>query len=366
MSIVLFLVILAVLIISHEFGHFIVAKKSGIRVDEFAIGFPPKLFSWVRGETKYSLNLLLFGGYVKIFGEDPNEETMTGPDSARSFTSKSKWVQAGVVVAGVFFNLLLAWFLFTLGFIAGIPSSIDRVPKGGTISDVALTITGVLKNSPAERALLMAGDRITAIGTEGKKPEALDPSSVQKFISLHPKEKLAIIYERGKETQSAIIVPEEGIVEGKAAIGVALDMVGIVRLPWYRALWEGAFVTVDLTKRTTVGIYELLKKAVVGEGSLAALTGPVGIVGLVGDASQFGFAYLISFVALISVNLAVLNLLPFPALDGGRLLLIIIEGITRKQIPPKFANTLNAIGFALLIALMLLVTYHDIARLMVG
>lgn len=363
MSIILFLIILAVLIISHEFGHFIVAKKLGIRVDEFAIGFPPKLFSWVRGETRYSLNLLPFGGYVKIFGEDPSEEAINGRDKERSFTGKPRWAQGMVILAGVFFNLLLAWMLFTVGFIAGVPSGEDNVPGGGIIRDVALTVTGVLPDSPAARAGLSTGDRIVAMGTDTEKPEILDPSSAQQFIASHGELKLAIIYERKKEERSAIVTPITGIVEGKFAIGITMDMVGTAKLPWYRAIYEGALTTYDITLRTVAGLYGLLKQAILGQGSLTALTGPVGIVGLVGDASLFGFAYLISFVALISVNLAVLNLLPFPALDGGRFLFILIESVTRKPIPPKIANTLNAIGFGLLILLMLVVTYHDIAKI---
>jgi len=368
MSIILFLIILAVLIVSHEFGHFIVAKKSGIRVDEFAVGFPPKLLSWTRGETRYSLNLIPFGGFVKIFGEDPNDESLKGPDSSRSFTAKPRIVQAAVVAAGVIFNLLLAWLLFAWGFMAGLPVSESSIPKGGVFTNPALTITAVLPESPAAMAELSEGDRIVELGTDKAKLTALTPEAMQEFIAAHPNEKIAVVYERGRgnntKTHSSVVTPSEGLVEGRAAIGAALDIVGTVRLPIHRAVMEGAKLTASVTTLTLKGFYDLIAKSIKKEegGGLAALTGPVGIVGLVGDASEFGFAYLLSFTAIISVNLAVLNMIPFPALDGGRLLFIGIEGIIRRPIPLRVANGLNMLGFAFLITLMIVVTYRDIVR----
>ncbi|MBX4215847.1 site-2 protease family protein [Candidatus Parcubacteria bacterium] len=374
MSILLFLIILAVLIVSHEFGHFIVAKGAGIRVDEFAVGFAPKLWSWVRGETKYSIGLLPFGGYVKIFGEDANEEGMQGPDRERSFTGKPRYIQALVVAAGVVFNLLLAWVLFSWGFLAGLPVSVESAPSGGTVTEIALTVTMVLPESPAAKAGLKDGDRITDIGilagTNVKKPASLEPEAVQAFIASHPGERIAVMYERGRgnneKTESVVVTPQAGLVEGeRSVLGIGLDQVGLVRLPFHLAVLEGARLTGSLTVRTITGFYDLIAKSMRKEegGGLAALTGPIGIVGLVGDASQFGFAYLLSFIAIISVNLAVLNMVPFPALDGGRLLFIGIEALLRRPIPAKVANALNMAGFALLITLMVLVTYRDIIRL---
>ncbi|MDP3958093.1 MAG: site-2 protease family protein [bacterium] len=360
MSIVLFLVILAVLIVSHEFGHFWAAKKAGIRVDEFGIGFPPKLFSWTRGETKYSLNLLPFGGYVKIYGEDPNEENLR---DARSFTSKSRLVQAWVVVAGVVFNALLAWLLFSAAFMIGVSSSAAEAPEGAALRDAGLTVTSVLPSTPAARAGLMPGDRITEIGTFDEKLGDLSPEAASEFIAAHAGQKVAIMYARGDEARSTVVMPISGIIEERAAIGVALDTVGTLRLPVHLAFIEGATLAANLVKRTYVGIKDLLVQALQGEGSLAALTGPVGIVSLVGAASDIGFTYLLTFIGLISINLAVLNLLPLPALDGGRLLFIGIEAATRRSIPPKVMNGLNALGFILLIGLMLVVTWHDIVRL---
>src|SRR3989344_4408085 len=152
MSIIIFLIVLAVLVLVHEFGHFIVAKKTGVRVDEFGLGFPPKLFGIKKGETEYTFNLIPFGGFVKIFGENPDEESMSGPDSTRSFVNKSKWVQASIIVAGVGFNFLLAWFLFSGTLVVGSPMSTDSLPNGAIVSNEQLLITGVQKDSPAEKA----------------------------------------------------------------------------------------------------------------------------------------------------------------------------------------------------------------------
>src|SRR3989344_3478636 len=379
MSIILFLIILLVLIVAHEFGHFIAAKKAGVRVDEFAIGFPPKIFSWVRGETKYSINLLPFGGFVKIFGEDPDDESLTGADRARSLTSQPRWIQAWVVLAGVLFNFVLAWILFSFGFLIDMTTPVDGAPKGAKFENVALTITQVLKDSPAYKVGLKVGDKIVEIGTANETPNStpltpeserssyLTPEPVRKFIETHGDQKLAIIYKEAGTSdgvvKAALLMPISGIVKDKPAIGVSFEMIGVAKLPIYLAVWEGGKQTIFVTELTVKGLYGLVKKAVVGEADIKSLTGPVGIVGLVGTASSFGFSYLISFVALISVNLAVLNFLPFPALDGGRAFFILIESVIRRPIPPKFLNIVNALGFIFLIGLMLVVTYHDILRL---
>ena len=364
MSIILFLIILLVLIVVHEFGHFIAAKKAGVRVDEFAIGFPPKIFSWVRGETTYSINILPFGGFVKIFGEDPNDESLTGTDKTRSLTSKSRLVQVWIVLAGILFNFLLAWGLFSFGFLIGTPSTIDGAPKGAQFENVALTITQVLKDSPADKAGLKAGDKIKELGTLDKKADINNPELTREFIATHGDQKLAIVYEEAKgETKGTVLTAISGVIKDKPAIGVSFEMIGVAKLPVHRAIWEGGRQTIFVTEQTVKGIYDLVKKAVVGEADIKSLTGPVGIVGLVGTASSFGFAYLISFVALISINLAVLNFLPFPALDGGRAFFILIESIIHRPIPYKFLNIVNALGFVFLIGLMLVVTYHDVVKL---
>lgn len=366
MSIILFLIILVVLIVSHEFGHFIIAKWAKIRVDEFAVGFPPRLFSIKKGETEYSVNALPLGGYVKIFGENPDEESTNGPDKNRSFVNQSKFVQASVILAGVIFNLLLAWILFSLGFIVGFPTALSGSGYENYAKDSALTILTVVPGTPADKAGLKSGDKITGFLSEIGESTGLNPDSASDFIANHGGTNLKVTYDRGGQTEEVNVIPVNGIVSGKSAIGISMDMVGVVKLPFFMAFWEGAKNTYYFTGETINGLYTLVKNALVGQGSLSAITGPVGIVKMVGDAGSLGFVYLLGFTALISINLAIVNLIPVPALDGGRLLFVMIEAIKRSPIKPVVANTVNVIGFAFLIILMIVVTYNDIVRLVAG
>lgn len=362
MTIILFLVVLAVLIFVHELGHFLVAKKSGIRVDEFAVGFPPKIFSWVRGETKYSLNLIPFGGYVKIFGENPDDESISGSDKARSFVHAKKWKQAAVLLAGVAFNVIFAWLLISISFMSG---SLVLIGEGSDkyanhIAERQVVLTGVLADSPAERAGLMAGDRLLGIGTTSG--EAVNTESVREAIVNNPAEDISVIYSRAGEIKYTDMVPELNTADNRKVIGIYMENVALVKMNPFLAFWEGAKLTITTTKEVAVGLSVFLYDSIRGAGDFSQVAGPVGIVGLVGDAAQFGFAYFLGFVAFISLNLAVINLIPFPALDGGRVLFVIIEAIIRKPINPKIANALNSIGFLLLILLMIIITYKDIMK----
>jgi len=344
-----------------------VAKKSGIRVDEFSFGFPPKLFGKKIGETTYNFNTLPLGGYVKIFGENPDENSMNGPDSKRSFVNKPKYVQAAVLFAGVFMNLLVAWVLLSVGFISGLPTSVGNVPKGAIVENQALTITSVLAESPAEIGGLKTGDKILSLETVTDSTKILSSNfgieSVQTFIKSHNNQEIKVSLIRGKEQKDVIVIPK--LNENKEAmVGISMDTIGILKLPIHLALWEGLKLTGDVTKATVIGFYDLIKSAILGKADMSTLTGPIGIVGVVGDAAEFGFIYLLSFTALISINLAVINLVPFPALDGGRLLFLLIEKIKGSRIKPQIANVMNAIGFGLLMILMAIISYHDIVKLL--
>lgn len=363
MSILIFIIILAVLILVHEYGHFIVAKKSGVRVDEFGIGFPPKLFGKKYGETEYTINTIPFGGFVKIFGENPDEASVEGPDRMRSMVNKPRIVQAAIIVAGVFFNILLAWVLISVGFMSGLPTSVEAAPAGAQVRDAELTVIAVTPDSPAETVGLMPGDAIESLRAGEVSIESPSVPEVQEFISPRVGVPIDIVYKRGDETFTQVITPASGIVEEGGAIGISMDTVGVVSLPPHRALWEGAKLTGSLTMAVLSAFSALIAGVVSGGADFSSLSGPVGIVGIVGDAAEFGFVYLLSLTALISINLAIINLIPFPALDGGRLLFIIIESIKGSPISPRVANTANAVGFVLLILLMVVITYNDILKL---
>lgn len=370
MSVIIFIIILSVLVFAHELGHFSVAKFFGIRVDEFGLGFPPrakKMFTW-KG-TLFTLNWLPFGGFVKIFGENPNdsEDTENGnlvdengevkPQGAH-FASKNRGVQAAVLVAGVVANFIFAWLLISLGFMTGLPA-----PAGLSydIENPRTVITTIMPGSPAAEAGLRSGDAIISLSRDGNQ-SSLAPGDAALFIG-ESSDPIMVSVERGDEHFETVVIPEEGIVPDRRAIGISMDIIGVVQLPIHEALWQGLKVTTELTLLTAKALGSFIGNAVIGQADLSQVTGPVGLAGMVGDARTLGFAYLLSLTALISINLAIVNLMPFPALDGGRLLFVAIESIIRRPIPSKVFNALNTVGFSLLILLMLVVTFRDIVKL---
>jgi regulator of sigma E protease len=285
--------------------------------------------------------------------------------AARSLVNKPRSTQAAVLVAGVTFNIILAWLLITLGFVHGLPAAVGDF-KVGKIENVNLTITNVLPNSPAAKAHLKPGDIIVALGSGKDSVEVPTVEQTQNFLALHGGKPVTIQYlSSGKESAKTVVTPIGGLVTGKAAIGISLDEVGLLKVPLWQAWWEGLLFTGSLILSTIVGLWHFLALIVTGSGgtALSQVTGPVGLVGLVGDARTLGLSYLLSFTALISINLAVINMIPFPALDGGRLLFLAVEAIKGSRINPKVTNMVNMVGFALLIILMLAVTYSDIGRL---
>jgi len=359
MSIILFLVILLLLVLVHEFGHFIVAKKSGIRVDEFAFGFPPRLFSVKKGETTYAFNALPFGGYVKIHGENPSD-VADGGDESRSFTAKPRIIQSAVIVAGVISNLLLAWLVLSLMLMIGATASSEDTKY--TLSDVRVMVVGAQEGSSAERAGIIPGDVVLSLAEGEEAISTPSMQSIAEFISVREGKSIALTYKRQQEEKTVEVIPESGIIPDAPAIGISMQEVGTLKLPLHRALIEGARYTWEYTKLTTVGITSFLWATITGHSDFSQVSGPVGIVKAVGQAAELGFANLLLFTALISINLAMINILPFPALDGGRLLFIVIESIIRRPIPLKVQNIFNVVGFALLMLLMVVVTFHDIAK----
>jgi len=354
MTIVLFIIVLTFLILVHELGHFWVAKRAGVRVEEFGIGFPPRLWGLKRGETFYSINLIPFGGFVKMLGENTLEG---GLADEGSLATKSRLAQAGVLVAGVVANFLIAWFLLSAALMIGLPAAVGTAPAGLEVTDPILMITSVQGGSPAETAGLKPGDEVISAAT---------PDEFVTGIAAARDTVTITVRSAGEEgIREVIIRPKVGLIaEGVPGIGVGVDLVGMAKAGPLAALWQGLLFTLRLVGLIVTGFFTLIKEAVLGEANMVkSLVGPIGLAGLVGDAQMIGLGYLLAFVAFISVNLAVLNLIPFPALDGGRLLILAIEGIIGKTLPAKLVGYLNLIGFVLLISLMLAVTYGDLIRL---
>ncbi len=365
MSILIFLGVLFLLVLVHEWGHYITAKLTGMRVDEFGIGFPPKLFGIKKGETEYTFNALPLGGFVKIYGEDGigDPSLREGSDYSRSFTGQNRFKQAIVLVAGVTMNVLFAWFLFSFAFMWGVERG---VTESAASENARLIVNEVVVDGPASEAELPRGAHITAVTRGGETLAQLTPTGFTEFVAKDSEDPIQIAYTHKGDLFLANIAPKKGVIESdpeRAAVGVGVTLMDHIEYSFLGGLKAGFFHTIQSTKAIVIGTYTLARDAIKGEADLTQVAGPVGIVGLVGEASAFGFSALLMFTAFISLNLAVINLLPFPALDGGRLLFVCIEAVTRRPLPVKATQILNTVGFFLLISLMVIVTWNDIARL---
>ena len=365
MTIVIFIIVLTVLIFVHELGHFLLARTFGIRVEAFAIGFGPRIFSWRGKETEYCLNIIPFGGYVKIFGEDPNDASISGPDAARSIVNKAKWEQIIVLSAGVLFNFLFAWFVYFLVFTTGVTASVDSFGEyAHRFENPRIIVTNVMTGSPAEKSGIKTGDVLEVVGVKDfSSPRKRSIETIQETINSSAGKPIVVEYARRGATTSVEVLPIQGLVDGKYAVGIAMQNVADLKLPLLTSFGESFRYTVVMIRTTVVGLYDFVANIFRGQADFAEVSGPVGIAGIVGDAASMGFTYLLMISALISINLGVINLVPFPALDGGRIVFVLIEATIRRRIPNKVANITNGIGFVLLMILMIAVTYRDVVRL---
>jgi regulator of sigma E protease len=353
MSILIFIAVLGILILSHEFGHFILAKIHKIKVEEFAFGFPPRLFGFQKGETLYSVNLIPFGGFVKIFGEESREGK---EEPIYSFSGRPVYSRALIIAAGIFFNLLLAWIFLSAAFLTGTPVSLEESHFAEkNLINKGVMVIHVEKNTPAEIAGLKPGDFLLRLLSGDDALDVSSPEDVKDFVARRKGGAMEIEYMRNQKKLTASA--------DKTPLGIAMDYVGVVKLPFFSAFWEGLKRTIEMTKIIALAIGNFLADLFTKREMLAQVAGPVGIASLVGSAAQSGFVYILQLVAILSINLALINLVPFPALDGGRLLFLAVEFIKGKPVSRKFMNIANNAGFAILILLMLAVTYSDISRL---
>lgn len=340
------LIVFGLLIFVHEFGHFIVAKLVGIRVEEFSIGMGPKAFSTQKGETLYSIRLLPIGGYVKMTGETGiEEEDVLIKNDPKRFNNKTVAERAAVVVAGPLMNFFLAIVLFALVFaFFGIPTA-----------DNSTIIGEIIPNSPAEKAGLESGDKIVAIDGQNVN----EWSQMVKLIHSQPDKELNFTIERRGQTLKYQITPQLDPDNNIGLIGVTPSTYWDKANP-LKAIGLACQRTWDIIKLTFLGIIQMVS----GQMGAGDVAGPVGIIQMIGESARFGLIYLINLTALISINLGLLNLLPIPALDGSKLIFLGIEGIRGKPIDVQKENMVTIIGFALLMTLMLFVTYQDIVRLL--
>ncbi len=350
MTAIIFIIVLSVIVFVHELGHFVMAKRAGMKVEEFGFGFPPRAFGFKpkNSDTTYSLNWIPFGGFVKIRGEDDNELNDAGSFRSASFPAK-----VSVLVAGVFMNIILATVLFTIINVVGYRVPIDEFSSSLRASDVAVDIVRISENSPAKMAGVMTGDRIVGYETV---------ADFQKFVAQNAGSSIDLVLLRNENEIKVSLIPRKDPPSGEGALGIALVKMGFVRYPWYEAGWRGIEDTWFGLKAIFFGFIGIIWNLVSTGKAGADVAGPLGIAVFAGQAARSGFATLFQFVALISINLAVINIVPFPALDGGRLFFLIIEKIKGSPIPKKIEARLNSIGFILLLLLMLYITVRDVTK----
>lgn len=363
-AIIVFILVLVALIVVHEFGHFVAAKLSGMRVDEFGIGYPPKAAGWKKGETEYTLNWLPFGGFVRIYGEDQQAVDEDPKDADRAFFKKHRGLQALVLGAGIIMNLAFAWVLLSITLGLGAPRALDE-HEIATAEDPFVLVSSILPGSPAEEAGFKPGDRIIRATAGVDLFNSASADAFTAFVSGET-DPITFVVENAGEERTLTATPRAGLSledPERKVLGVGVASVGTVRTPWHLAPVEGLSLTWELTKATAIGLVSFFASIFTFSADLAQVSGPVGIATAVGDAAGTGIAELLTLTAIISINLALINLLPIPALDGGRLLFVAIETVIRRPLPRKFQAWVNGAGFAFLILLMIVVTASDIFKI---
>lgn len=374
-TVLVFIIILGLLVFVHELGHFLVARRNGVMAEEFGFGFPPRIFGlyktkngkrklvWGSKEvestdTIYSLNWIPLGGFVKIMGEDGEEKK-----DPKSFASKSPFTRTRILAAGVAMNFLLAAVLLSIGYFVGIPQAVDDA-AAGNLKNEKIQIIETIPGSPALHMGIQVGDQIVgAVGNNNQIAKFATIEDVQNFINANKGQEIKLDIKRGNETVDLVGTPRTDFPASEGALGISLVKTAVVSFPWYESVWRGVQTTIDLAGMILVAFGNLLWKLITGHSVGMDVSGPVGIAVLTGQVAKLGFIYILQFTALLSVNLAIINILPIPALDGGRILFILIEKIKGKAVSQKFEARAHNIGFALLITLMVVVTFRDVAKL---
>lgn len=396
-TIIIFVVILGVLIFVHELGHFMMARRNGVTAHEFGFGFPPRIFGIVRDpatgkrkivwgsgdyygtRTMYSLNWIPLGGFVRIKGEQPvAQEDMDNPQLSAedrayvqmsrdtdSFAVQSPWTRTKILVAGVTMNAVLAWVLIAIVLMIGAPE-----PQGTSSSraivvrSTGVQITHVESASPAETMGVKVGDVVQSLCVDTAPCVTVHTADeLRETIFAHKGEPIRMRIVRGKETLTLTGTLRVATADGQGALGIAMADMAVVRYPWYAALWEGLMRVISLVVLTVSTFWHLIVSLFGGPAVDAEVAGPVGIAMLTQQMRDLGFVYLIQFAAVLSINLAIINILPIPALDGGRLFFLLIEVIKGRPVNQRFEGMAHTIFFVALILLMVAITVRDVVKL---
>ena len=346
MTIIAFVLVLSLLVLVHELGHFTVAKLTGIRVEEFGLGYPPRLFTIARrGDTEYTINAIPFGGFVRMLGEED-------PSHPDSFAAKSKLVRAGALLAGPLMNVVLAFLLFI-----GVGLIGFDIPVG------SVNIVGVAPGSPAAEAGLQEGDTILSI--DGLTVR--NTYELSRYTRERLGEEVALSIKRGEETLPVHLTPRQEPPVNEGPMGVIIQTVDIVgadklRYSLWKAIPMAGRMIVDVIAAIFSGVASMIQGVIAPD-----IRGPVGIAAVTGEIAKSGLVALTQFTAFLSIQLAIFNLLPFPGLDGGRLAFVALEALRGgKRVAPEKEGFIHLVGLAILIGLMLIVSYQDVVRLLSG
>ncbi len=356
LQLLVFLAILSVVVLIHELGHFFAAKKAGVRVDEFGFGLPPKLFTLFHKEgTDFTINALPIGGFVKLYGE--NGESELGVPDERSFASKKLWQRFLILVAGVIMNFALGIFLFSVVYsFLGVPAKIEGVK-----------IVEIQAETPASKVDIKVGDVVNQIQVSSIKYQVSSAKEFTDRIIENKGGEVVLEITRGEEKKEIKVTPRLDPPQGQGALGVVITDSELKHYPWYEMPFRGAYVGTQEAwawgKEIVANFYQLVYRLVTGQGISKDLAGPVGIYQISGQVQKQGLLAILQFAGVLSVNLAILNIMPFPALDGGRVVFLVLELIRGKKVKEEVEGWVNTIGMLLLLALMAVITFNDLSRL---
>lgn len=348
LTILVFFFTFSVLVLAHELGHFLTAKKTGIKVEEFGVGYPPRIWGKKFKGTLYSINWIPFGGFVRLHGEDKAE----GTKANEAFWAKSKLVRSLVAWSGVLMNVVLAFFLFWLIFmISGVPVETEKT-----------IINGVNIDSPADRAGIRPGDVVLEL--EGEKVVSTD--SFIAAVEARKGEEISLLVLREEGQVEIKVVPRVESPEDEGPLGIVITSWELKHFPFWqmplRAAIEGGKETVGWFGLIVEGLGKMVRDLVVAREAPKDIAGPLGILQVTHTVSRSGFLAVLQFIGILSINLAIINILPFPALDGGRFAFILLEAITGKKSPKQLERWVHSLGMVVILFLMILVTINDIKR----
>lgn len=361
LTILVFVVMLSVLVLIHELGHFLVAKKFGIKVEEFGFGFPPRVWGKKIGETLYSINALPIGGFVKLYGEDEagggqlkvESIKLKVKDFDRTFFARPVSQRILVVIAGVVMNFLLAIIIATYLFtFQGIPANTNKVE-----------VSEVLKNSPADLAGLKSGDLIEKVGNVSVATTAQLVSETKKHLD----EQINITLNRSGNIEIIKVTPRKNYPPNQGPMGVAVQQqVNFQKYPFPQSIFYAVRQVGSDSVRVLFGFTQVIKDTFRNFSVPQGVAGPIGMAQLTGEFVKIGPSAVLSLVYMLTLSLAVLNILPIPALDGGRLFFILVEAVTRRRVNARFEAIAHMVGIVVLLTFIAVVSFQDVSRIFSG